>query len=74
MFEREPINCDNPYLWGLWKGYQIYISRNYDLKKVKELCMDLEIDSNGDRCCDIDIYLNSMNKVSRTDLGYKKER
>lgn len=61
----------NPFLMGLFHGYVILISSNYDLRYLKRSCMELELNEDGERIADIDIYLGPDHKLSRKDLTDK---
>lgn len=66
----DPFNfSQNPILWGMYQGYAICIPRNSDLREIKRACIELEIDKQGKRICDIDVYETRYNKISRADLG-----
>lgn len=70
----DPFNfCKNPILWGMYQGYAICIPRNSNLKEIKRACIELEINKEGKRICDIDVYETRDKKISRTDLGYSKD-
>jgi len=70
----DPFNFSkNPILWGMYQGYAICIPRDSDLKEIKRACIELEIDKQGKRIYDIDIYETRDKKISRTDLGYSKD-
>lgn len=50
------------------KGYVIDVPLESDLFSIKETCIELEIDEDGKRIADIDVYLSTYQKISRRDL------
>ena len=46
-------------------GYQIRIAANIEPSQLKQTCIELEMDGNGNRISDIDIYLPDNTKISR---------
>lgn len=57
----------NPFSYGSVKGYIIKITPNVDLFALKETCMKLEFDEQGERVSDIDIFLYDYKKFSRKE-------
>lgn len=64
----DPWNFAHPFLMGLFKGYVIAIPQESDLLSIKKTCMELEINEEGKRIADIDVYLSPLQKISRKDL------
>ncbi len=54
-------------LYGTVMGWLIYIT-DADPKKLKEFALEYE-KRGGLRFCDIDVYTDYFNKISRKDLG-----
>lgn len=52
-----------------FNGYIIRIKPKVDLKSLKESCMQLELDSEGNRVADIDVYYNNK-KITRKKEKY----
>jgi hypothetical protein len=62
-------NFEHPFIWGLFKGYIIYVDNLPEIPAIKEFCERWEIDpSTGKRYKDIDIYTSFNRKISRADL------
>lgn len=64
----DPWNFLHPFLIGYFKGYVITIPKESDLVSIKETCMELEINEEGKRIADIDVYISPFNKISRRDI------
>lgn len=64
----DPWNFNHPFLVGLFKGYVIAVPIESDLFSIKETCMELEINEEGKRIVDIDVYISPFNKISRRDI------
>ena len=64
----DPWNFAHPFLVGRFKGYAIDVPLESDLFSIKETCMGLEIDEEGKRIADIDVYLSTFHKISRRDM------
>ena len=64
----DPWNFAHPFLVGRFKAYVIDVPLESDLFSIKETCMELEIDEDGKRIADIDVYLSTYHKISRRDL------
>ena len=64
----DPWNFAHPFLVGGYKGYVIVVPQESDFFSIKKTCMELEIDEEGKRIADIDVYLSTFQKISRRDM------
>lgn len=48
-----------------FSGYLVRATLNVNPYQLKQSCMELELNENGERVSDIDIYLSNNTKISR---------
>lgn len=58
-------------LYLAFKGYEIKISPNVDLNDLKNTCMILEVNEDGQRVSDIDIYYQGRRISRKNQLEIK---